>query len=123
MTNRIKDFFSGAIEKYPAFVKKTASVFNSLSRLFKKAARDLALVLYEDLEFKAMSLPRLLAASAGLMTTAFFISDYVRGTVFRAYNEIMTYDGIVITGFLANKLGSKIVKGLRGRETNGDEEI
>lgn len=46
-------------------------VISSLLNIFRKALKDLALIFYDDLEFRAMSLPRV---AAGVLTASVSIS-------------------------------------------------
>lgn len=71
------------------------SKLKAILRLLLKPLRDVALTLYDDLEFRAMSLPRI--ACFVLTGTVIGVTVYWcrTGRMFPAYTELCTFTGAV----------------------------
>ena len=93
----------------------TVNVLNAVKgtkRNLTKTGRDLALILYDDLDFHAMSLPRLFAAIFSIAVLVSWISEQFFNRPFSHFDSLAVLCGGIWTAYAFKKW----------RGTNNNEE-
>lgn len=94
--------------------------YASAPRHVKKLLRDAALMLYDDLEFKAMSLPRVLAAVFGLAALITWAGCMWWDKKVDILNAMLGGFGAGVLGYIGKKY-SDTKKSTKGEDGQGGE--
>lgn len=99
-------------------LKKAAKMLCAPWRFVRKFGHDFALVFYDDLEFKALSLPRLiLGMGAGMM---FITWIYVLwGRDFKYFPELTTFCATTMAPYSVKKIAPALMAKLGAKDEGG----
>ena len=86
--------------------------------LITKLIRDLISTLYDDNNFKIMSLPRVILAVSSICVVTAWISNQFYKIPFDHFSELITWFGVCAGGYVAKKFIDN-----RGKNCNGDLPI
>jgi hypothetical protein len=75
--------------------------------LIKKIILDLASTLYDDYEFKYMSMPRVWCAISGLCVVTAWVSEQYYGLKFTGFGQLVTWAGLCIAAYGIKKYAEK----------------
>ena len=78
--------------------------------MIKKAISDLLSTLYDDYQFKYMSLPRVWCAISGLCIVVAWIAEQFYGLKFTAWTQLVAWGSACLTAYSVKKYTDKEVK-------------